>query len=237
MAAAKTATTVVSEVDEKMNIIQRITAIKAEVGTLEKTQGGGGVPFPFRGIDATVNHLSNALIKYGVVTVPEVVEHMVNSREAGNRVIKTTEVITKFHFYAPDMTFITSVAAGLADDFGDRSTAQAQSVAYRIALLQTFTLPTQSPEPEVTGQTVMDQAATQPKPNAALAKAAAKTVTKAAAADPAVAKIEELRLEVKKAAGAKGLSMSELNELGVAIDPNFFTSPEALTKLVAKLAE
>ena len=46
---------------------------------------------------------------------------------------------------------ITATTGGLANDYADRSTAQAQSVAFRVALLQTFALPTHSPEPEQTG--------------------------------------------------------------------------------------
>lgn len=220
---------------ESMNIIQLITKIKDEVGALEKTKESGGVPFPFRGIDSTINHLSAALIKYGVVTVPTVEEHMVSSREAGNRVVKTTEVMTRFRFYAPDMTYVDSTTAGLADDFGDRSTAQAQSVAYRIALLQTFSLPTQSPEPEVTGQTVMDHASAPAKDTragASIKKATARPSTPAASGDDEVG---NLRLAAKQAAGAKGLTSSQLNEMGVAISADFFTEVDSLKKLVAEI--
>ena len=133
-----------------MNIIQCIAAISQEAGALAP-ESKQGVPFPFRGVDGTVNHLAAHMNKYGVVALPTVLEHKVSPREVGTRVVKTTEVLTMFTFYAPDMTSVSVTTAGLADDFGDRSTAQAQSVAYRIALLQTFHLPTQAAEPEQTG--------------------------------------------------------------------------------------
>ena len=138
-----------------MNIIQCIAAISQEAGALAP-ESKQGVPFPFRGVDGTVNHLAAHMNKYGVVALPTVLEHKVSPREVGTRVVKTTEVLTMFTFYAPDMTSVSVTTAGLADDFGDRSTAQAQSVAYRIALLQTFHLPTQAAEPEQVGGVVSD---------------------------------------------------------------------------------
>lgn len=169
---------------EKQNIYQIISAISSEVGAIELTEKSG-VPFPFRGIDHTVNVLSPVLRRHGVITVPQVQSLIVTPKDVGNRTVKTAEVITKFTFYAPDGTFIEAITAGLADDFGDRSVAQAQSVAFRIALLQTFTLPTQSPDPEETGQKTQDDAA-------AIKETAEKQPTKTEAS------ISEIRAEIAK---------------------------------------
>lgn len=132
------------------NIYQLINRISQEAGALapEKT---GGVPFSFRGIDAVVAHLTPLLNKYGVVVIPEVHEHNVSSAPSGNKVVTTSDVKTTYRFYAPDGTYVAATVAGLANDYADRSAAQAQSVAFRVALLQTFHLPTHSPEPEQTG--------------------------------------------------------------------------------------
>lgn len=137
-----------------MNIYQIISKIGQEAGALapEKT---GGVPFAFRGVDGTVAHLVPHLRKYGVITVPEVIDQQVTQREVGNnKTITQTQITTRFHFYAPDGTSVTATTAGLAQDYSDRSTSQAQSVAFRIALLQTFTLPTHDKEPELAGEEV-----------------------------------------------------------------------------------
>lgn len=138
-----------------LNIYQIVSRISAEAGALAPVQTSG-VPFPFRGIDGTVNHLAPFLSKYGVVTVPTVIEHEVSAREVGNKVVKTAKILADFTFYAPDGTSITATTAGLADDYSDRCSAQAQSVAFRVALLQTFTLPTQNNE-EAASQAVIDQ--------------------------------------------------------------------------------
>lgn len=146
-----------------LNIYQIISKIGEEAGALapEKT---GGVPFAFRGVDGTVAHLVPHLRKYGVITVPEVIDQRVTQREVGNnKTITQTEVLTRFHFYAPDGTSVTATTAGLAQDYSDRSTSQAQSVAFRIALLQTFTLPTHDKEPEVAGEETQKVIADNPK--------------------------------------------------------------------------
>lgn len=134
-----------------------INDVKKKVGPLAPKKTAG-VPFPFRGIDGTVNHVASAVNEVGIVIVPRVLEHEVLPRELKDgRVVKTTKVTTEFVFYAPDGSSVSAITSGLADDFADRSTAQAQSVAFRVALLQTFLLPTQSSEPEETGQKVQDK--------------------------------------------------------------------------------
>lgn len=132
------------------NIYQIISTISKEAGALAPEKAGG-VPFAFRGVDQVVGHLAPLLDKYGVITVPTVLEHRVSSAPSGNKVVTTSEILTRFAFFAPDGTSVEATTAGLANDYADRSAAQAQSVAYRVALLQTFHLPTHSPEPEQTG--------------------------------------------------------------------------------------
>lgn len=153
------------------NIYQIISAISEEAGALAPEKNGG-VPFAFRGIDGTVAHLSPYLRKYGVVAVPTVLEHVVTARDLpGSKVITQSEVLTKFTFYAPDGSNVEVTTAGLAQDYADRSAAQAQSVAFRVALLQLFALPTHSKEPEVAGEETQkyiadaEKSAPAPKPS------------------------------------------------------------------------
>ncbi len=195
----------VAAAEKSPQIYGLISTISHEAGGLEPTSKAG-LPFPFRGVDGVVNHVAGLMQKHGVIVVPEVIEHVVTPREIGNRVVKTTTVTTKFHFYAPDGSSICATTAGLADDFGDRSTAQAQSVAFRIALLQTFTLPTQSPEPEQTGQAVDDELSKMP------AQKAAPTDKPQTKTD---AKIEETRARITwLITEAKILTGEEVNAAG-----------------------
>lgn len=208
-----------------MNIFQRIVAIRREVGALAP-QSKGGVPFPFRGIDGTVNHLAAALNKYEIVVVPSVVQAVTTPNAVGSRTVKTTEVTTRFDFYAPDGSMFSATTVGLADDFADRSAAQAQSVAFRIALLQTFFLPTQQPEPEETGQAVMDNRGA---PAAPQQPRSANTVAAAKADSP-----EKLKAEVKIAAGKQGWTAAEINAKGNLIaggEGGWLNNADVLAKL------
>lgn len=205
-------------------IIRLIAQIKREVGALAPTQASG-VPFPFRGIDGVVNHLVGKINEYGIVTTPRVVRATTTERAQGNRTVKTTDIEVEYTFWAPDGSYIQSTTNGLADDYADRSAAQAQSVAFRVALLQTFFLPTQSPEPEQTGQAVQDGATGQPAPTQAVARAASGSTTKPPT--KAAEEIEELRRQLK----AVSAEASEKSE--GALKPDFYLALAKEKKLAS----
>lgn len=208
-----------------MNIFQRIAAISREAGALAP-ESKGGVPFPFRGVDGTVNHLTPLLNKYGVFVVPAGGSHLVTEREIldkqGNptgRIVKTSQIDQSWNIYGPDGFGFTATTYGLADDFADRSTAQAQSVAYRIALLQIFHLPTQTKEPEEAGEDTQAQIAKatsgedDPAPRGPKAVEAAKEKQAA----PAPTGIARLQAETKALGRKLGVNPDELNALGARL--------------------
>lgn len=143
-------------------IYAAIAAVSEEAGALAPTKGGAGVPFSFRGVDATVAHVAPFLKKHGIIIVPEVKDKVTTSREVGNKVVTQTDLVTSFHFiHTEDGSEVVATTAGLAMDFADRSAAQAQSVAFRVAILQTFTLPTHDREPEEVGEEIIKGTATE----------------------------------------------------------------------------
>ena len=134
------------------DIIRLINEVAINAGSLAPEKSGG-VPFSFRGVDLVVSHLSPYLKEAGIVVVPEVIDRVTSTREIGNsKAITQTDLLTKFTFYAPDGSSVSATTAGLAQDYADRSAAQAQSVAFRVALLQVFKLPTTDKEPELAGE-------------------------------------------------------------------------------------
>lgn len=203
---------------EGLNIYQIIDRISAEAGALAP-ESKGGVPFAFRGIDGTVAHLSPFLRKYGVVVVPSVVQKDLLQAPSRDKVVTTTDLTTAFTFYAPDGTSITAVTAGLANDYADRSTAQAQSVAFRVALLQTFALPTHSPEPEQTGV----------EPEAT--KAAAPAATKPKGPDVKALQ-QEAKVEWEKIHGKGDTGYSKLGGKLFEGDLQWASNATKLTKLI-----
>lgn len=161
MAAARTAAAKAeANPAEGLNIYQIISKISDEAGALAPTKAdGSGLAFAFRGVDAVVAHVAPFLNKYGVIVVPEVLDRKTTARDLVNRdgslngkAVTQTDLVTKFTFYAPDGSSVSATTIGLAQDYADRSAAQAQSVAFRVAILQTFHLPTHDKEPEVAGE-------------------------------------------------------------------------------------
>lgn len=216
---------------ENLNIYQRIAAISAESGALAP-EAKGGVPFAFRGIDGTVAHLTPFLNKYGVFLAPQVQSHIVTPNMVGNRTVKTSEVEVTYVVYGPDgKSDIEVTVPGLADDFADRSSAQAMSVAYRIALLQLFHLPTHSKEPEETGQDVANAATTQ-------APRGPKAVETAKATPAPAGNIVKLQSEAKALGKALGKEPEQLNALAQELKgdiEDWFNSPVVMKKIVETL--
>lgn len=204
-------------------IHEAIAAISKDAGALAPQKQGAGVPFAFRGVDQVVSHLSPLLKKHDVIVIPEVLEVTHTSRDVTDRqgnpsgkVITQTELRTRFEFIATeDGSSLSAVTAGLAQDFADRSAAQAQSVAFRVALLQVFSLPTTDKEPEVVGEEIIK------------GRAEAFAATSPTAPKPAAAGVTALQGKIKALiagtyADAKGtlfdpVPKETINALGVEI--------------------
>ena len=217
-----------------MNIYQRIAAISRAAGALAP-EAKGGVPFAFRGIDGTVAHLSGLLNQYEVFAVPQIQSHIITEREAGNnRIVKTAQVEVKYIFFGPDGDSVEVTTPGLADDFADRASAQAMSVAFRIALLQLFHLPTHTREPEETGEDVLqNRGAAASNAPAALQKANA---VKAGGADTLL----QLQTKAKALGKNLGLEVAELNAMGAELSGGespevWFVDSVVMGKLVKAL--
>ncbi len=223
------ATKATTEVDDR-TIVQRMLDVAKEVGVLEPSKSGG-VPFAFRGVDATVAHLTPMLNKHGVLVVPHLLSHLVTQRDAGAKVITKAEVEVAYQFYGANGDMIEARVPGQADDFADRSTAQAMSVAYRIALLQTFHIAAFGNEEahsegvkndrEAAGQTAVDSA------RGGSASAAAQRGAQA------------VRDEILAVAGPKGYDGDDLNRMAMEVTGNedWFNDITSLNKLLAAVKD
>lgn len=140
-------------------IIGKMIAIRKAVGAVKK-EGTGGVPYNFRGVDQVINAVYPALNEFGVLAVPTKAVHKHEQRLTGGtekngvlvgqKLLSISTITLDVTFYAEeDGSSITAQVIGEAQDYSDKSGAQAHSVAYRIAMLQAFTLPTDSPDPEL----------------------------------------------------------------------------------------
>ncbi len=216
-------------VDDR-TVIQRMLDIAAQVGVLEPSKSGG-VPFAFRGVDATVAHLTPMLIKHGVLVVPHVDSHLVTQREAGAKVITKTEVEVTYRFFGPAGDSLEVRTAGQADDFADRSTAQAMSVAYRIALLQAFHIAAFGNEEAFSEGVKNDREAAG---NAAVNNA------RSSAPAASAAGVEHVRQAILAEAAARGLKDGDaINKHAATVTDNedWFNSLADLNKILSSIKE
>lgn len=129
---------------EGKEIYQAINSIMQEIGAIGKNQKNQQQNFMFRGIDAVMNAISPALIKYKVFVVPEVLEHIREERQTKNGSNLIYSVCRmKYTFYANDGSFVESVVVGEGMDSGDKATNKAMSIAFKYACFQVFCIPTE----------------------------------------------------------------------------------------------
>jgi hypothetical protein len=134
-------------------LVDRLIAVKKDVGAVRKdatTEGGGGqARYNFRGIDAVINAVAPQLIKHGVIVYPELLDVQRNpyttSRGANmsHYVVQVAYTFTDGHGEP-----LRVVTPGEAFDSGDKGLSKAMSVAYRTALIQALSLPTDEKDPD-----------------------------------------------------------------------------------------
>lgn len=215
-------------------VIQRILAVADEVGVVAPEKSGG-VPFKFRGIDQVVAALTPLFNKHGLVAVPQGAVQMLTQAPAAGKTLTKADVTVKYRFYGYQGDFIDAEVPGQADDFADRSTAQAMSVAFRILLLQVFHIAAFGNEEEASeGTKNAREKAGAAKVDNARAAASSSTTTKT---DP----VKQMRDAIVAAAGAKGWEPSEINEFAADVTgksvEEWFTNPDDLNLILTKINE
>ena len=126
-----------------------LAAIMADVRSLGKHDENTHFRFKFRGIDATLNAIGPAMRTHGVVSLPQV-EHAEyrDVQTSKGKPAREVTVRVRYRFIGPQGDYLDVVTVGESVDEGDKGTAKAMSVAMRIALLQTFALPTDDVDPD-----------------------------------------------------------------------------------------
>lgn len=129
--------------------IARLMRDLGKIGKADRFEGGNAGRYNFRGVDRVVNAVAPLQRKHGVIVVPELasVEYRDITRSGGGRSHECL-VTMRYHWYGPRGDFITATVAGEALDTADKSTAKAQSVAWRVCLIQMLAIPTGDPDPD-----------------------------------------------------------------------------------------
>lgn len=121
-----------------------IPAIMAEIPAIGKDKRNTQQGFNFRGIDDVVNVMKPILAKHQVFTVPQVLEQERETKTTpkGGE-LRYSLLRMKFIFYAPDGSHVDAITQGEGMDSGDKASNKAMSIAYKYALFQVFSIPTE----------------------------------------------------------------------------------------------
>lgn len=145
--------------DTKPTVVEAWLAVMADVQAVGKTGRNTQQNYSFRGIDAVVNAAGPATREHGVIVMPTVQEANYRDVEVGKNRTLMREVTVKVRYtiFGPRGDVLTipndpnfGTVYGESMDSGDKGTAKAMSVAYRIFLLQALMIPTDEPDPDTT---------------------------------------------------------------------------------------
>lgn len=132
-----------------MTVYEALAAVMEDVRAVRKGDFNTQQSYSFRGVDAVVNAVGPALRAHGVIVTPTVksvdydIVHTTN-----NKTQTACRVLVDYVFHGPEGDSITATVIGEAWDSGDKAAPKAMSVAFRTALLQSLTLPTDEPDPD-----------------------------------------------------------------------------------------
>lgn len=133
----------------KPAVHEALSAVMEDVRAVGKHDRNSSQGFNFRGIDAVMNAVGPALRKHGVVVLPTVLDHSYdtvmsrNGSPMGHVLVKV-----QYAFIGPAGDRLDCTVMGEGMDTGDKATTKAMSVAFRTALLQALTLPTDETDPD-----------------------------------------------------------------------------------------
>ena len=134
-----------------MNIYEAIHGVMTEIGVVGKTSKNQQQGFMYRGVDAVMNALQPALVKYGVFVVPEVLNQVREDRTTvkgeGDSKRESHLMFSictiKYTFCSTDGTSLSTVVIGEGMDSGDKATNKAMAIAFKYACSQVFCIPTE----------------------------------------------------------------------------------------------
>lgn len=131
-------------------VVELLARVMADIDHVGKDGWNKTQSYNFRGIDAVLNRVGPAFRAHGIVPKPILKDVTYENILVGEKRTPMTRctVRVKYRFKGPGGDFEDVTVPGEAFDSGDKGTAKAMSVAYRIALIQLLALPTTEPDPD-----------------------------------------------------------------------------------------
>lgn len=138
-----------TEPEQAPKVHAAIIAVMRAVDHVAKREGGSGLGYKFRGIDAVINAVGPKFRDAGVFILPEVITYDYQTvKSAAGKDMASVRLTVRFRFVGPLGDELAATVVGEAFDSGDKATAKAMSVALRTCLLQVLALPTDEPDPD-----------------------------------------------------------------------------------------
>lgn len=125
-------------------IFGAINAVMSDLGAITKDKRNQQQGFNYRGVDDVMNALNPQMVKHKLFCVPEVIRQEREERKTvkGNNLIYSI-VTMRYTLYAEDGSSIQAVVIGEGMDSGDKATNKAMAIAYKYAMFQIFSIPTE----------------------------------------------------------------------------------------------
>lgn len=133
------------------NVIEALARCIADVTAVGKDSRNNEQKYNFRGVDAVVNAAHPVLAKHRVVITPYAAQpNYTPTTSKSGTAGRFCDLKLTYRVYGPGgpSDSIDVTVFGESADYGDKATAKAFSVAYRIVLLQVLNLPTDDPDPD-----------------------------------------------------------------------------------------
>ena len=149
---------------ERRTVTSAIASVMAEVTSVSKDDqfNGGTTRYAYRGVDRVVRALSASMRKHGLIMVPtaSAIPEYISVSTSNGKPASMVRVLVTYNLYIAENGPVDGLAVtvpGEAMDSGDKAVSKAMSVAWRTALLQTFFLPTEEPDPDSEGYELGNQ--------------------------------------------------------------------------------
>lgn len=131
-----------------MTLNEKIASITADIGVIRKTKKENStVNYAFRGIDDVMNHLNPLLAKNAVSLEKEVVSFKLDEKNSTDKYGKARSsycaIVHIRLIFTDGIEKQQFEEVAMSEDYADKAMTQAESMAYKYAILRKFCIPTE----------------------------------------------------------------------------------------------
>lgn len=148
---------------ETPKIFSTINSVMSELGAITKNKRNQQQGFSYRGVDDVMNALNPLMVKHKLFCVPKVLRNEREERQTSRGSNLLYSIVTmEYTLYAEDGSSVSAVVIGEGMDSGDKATNKAMAIAYKYAMFQIFSIPTEETAPDADTDTPEETAPKQP---------------------------------------------------------------------------